>query len=410
MLKRRLAVLGMLWLGFMGVSHSRDGNIRHADFEDFNQGTLGNAGANLYVSRKGTVQVINQWDLNRDGYVDLVLSNTHDNMSVVDALVYWGSADGPRSLLPELWRERPLAQVVYGLMDRTDQVTRLASFGGGRSAVADLNQDGYPDLVFCNYIHNYPGVRTAYVYWGSRDGYSPDGRVELPTRWAAGVVARDLNSDGYPDLVFANQGVEAGAEKISPKVDLASYIYWGSANGFDPDRPGLVPTRGARDVASGDVNGDGDPDLIFINNSPQSKGVQVFLGRAGRLHRRPLLGGGDGSSRQCRVRRPGPRRLRRRGGHGLGRGRPGRQPPPVLGREGRTGAIPQPGPSGHRSHRLRHRRPGWKRLPGSGPCPTRRTRSRYPIPTCIGADPRASRFNGGPSSRPWRRPTWPRAT
>ncbi len=281
MLKRRLAVLGVLWLGFVGVSHPSDGKIRHADFEDFSQGTLGNAGANLYVSRKGTVQVINQWDLNRDGYVDLVLSNTHDNMSVVDALVYWGSPEGPRSLLPELWRERPLAQVVYGLMDRNDQVTRLPSFGGGRSAVADLNRDGFPDLVFCNYIHNYPGVRTAYVYWGSGDGYSRVGRTELPTRWAAGVVARDLNSDGYPDLVFANQGVEAGAEKISPKVDLSSYIYWGSANGFDPDRPGLVPTLGARDVISGDVNGDGDPDLIFVNNSPQAKGVQVFLGRQG---------------------------------------------------------------------------------------------------------------------------------
>ena len=281
MLKRRLAVLGVLWLGFMGVSYPKDGNIRHADFEDFSEGTLGNAGANLYVSKKGTVQVINQWDLNRDGYVDLVLSNTHDNMSVVDALVYWGSPEGPRSLLPELWRERPLAQVVYGLMDGSDQVTRLPSFGGGRSAVADLNRDGFPDLVFCNYIHNYPGVRTAYVYWGSRDGYSRVGRTELPTRWAAGVVARDLNSDGYPDLVFANQGVEAGAEKISPKVNLSSYIYWGSANGFDPDQPGLVPTRGARDVAAGDVNGDGDSDLIFVNNSPQAKGVQVFLGRKG---------------------------------------------------------------------------------------------------------------------------------
>ena len=270
-----LSIPGQLALG-------GDGAIRHEGFEAFGKGTLGDAGANLYVSRDGRIQVINQWDLNRDGYVDLVMSNSHDNMSVVDALVYWGTPEGPSSLLPDLWKKRPLAQVVFGLMDGTRQVSRIPSFGGGRSTVADLNQDGYPELVFCNYIHNYPGIRTAYVYWGSQKGYSSSSRTELPTRWAAGVAAEDLNDDGYPELIFANQGVEAGAEKISPKVDLSSYIYWGSSNGFDPQNPGLVPTQGARDVATGDVNGDGDPDLIFINNSPQTKGVQVFFGADGK--------------------------------------------------------------------------------------------------------------------------------
>ena len=274
------ALCGFL-VGCSQIILAGNSGVRHSSFDDFSQGSLGDAGANLYVSRDGAVQVINQWDLNRDGHIDLVMSNSHDNMSVVDALIYWGNPKGPRSLLPQLWRERPLAQVVYGLMDSTNQVTRLPSFGGGRSTVADLNQDGYPELVFCNYIHNYPGVRTAYVYWGSSKGYSVQGRTELPTRWAAGVVAQDLNSDGYPELVFANQGVEAGAEKISPKVDLSSYIYWGSANGFDSKGPGLVPTLGARDVTTGDVNGDGDFDLIFINNSPQANGVQIFWGAQG---------------------------------------------------------------------------------------------------------------------------------
>ena len=221
-MKRYLIAVGVFLSISGAIALAGDGAVRHEGFEGFSGGTLGDAGANLYVSKTGRIQVINQWDLNRDGHVDLVMSNSHDNMSVVDALVYWGTPKGPKSLLPELWEKRPLAQVVSGLMDGSDQVTRLPSFGGGRSAVADLNQDGYPELVFCNYIHNYPGVRTAYVYWGSQQGYHPQSRTELPTKWAAGVVALDLNSDGYPELVFANQGVEAGAEKISPKVDLSS--------------------------------------------------------------------------------------------------------------------------------------------------------------------------------------------
>ena len=149
---------------------------------------------------------------------------------------------------PDLWQQRPLAQVLFDLMDQKPGLTRLPAFGGGRSAIADLNRDGYPEIVFCNYIHNYPGVRTAYVYWGSRDGYSPRAKTELPTRWAAGVAAADLNGDGYPELVFANQGVEAGLESISRKVGLESYIYWGSATGFDPEKPDLVPSLGAVDV------------------------------------------------------------------------------------------------------------------------------------------------------------------
>jgi hypothetical protein len=92
------------------------------------------------------------------------------------------------------------------------------------------------------------------------------------------VAAADLNGDGYPELVFANQGVESGSEEISAKSGYESYIYWGSATGFDSTHPGLLPTRGAVDVAGGDLNGDRIPDLAFINNSPRAKELQVFWG------------------------------------------------------------------------------------------------------------------------------------
>ena len=143
----------------------------------------------------------------------------------MDAFIYWGDAQqGYRSLLPDLWRSRPLAQVAFQLMDTEDHLTRLTSFGGGRSVVADLNRDGYPEIVFCNFIHNYPGLRTAYVYWGSANGYSTTNKTELPTNWASGVAAADLNADGYPELVFANRGVEPGSDKFTPHVEPVSYI------------------------------------------------------------------------------------------------------------------------------------------------------------------------------------------
>jgi hypothetical protein len=151
---------------FGGTLFSQNGadSIRQSGFAEFSRGRLGNSGANLYVSRAGRVQAINKWDLNKDGYVDVLISNDHDVFEIVDAFIYWGTGKGVGSLLPELWSERPLAQVLFGLLDHKTPLTRLPAFGGGKSIVADLNRDGFPEIVFCNYIHNYPVLRTAYVY------------------------------------------------------------------------------------------------------------------------------------------------------------------------------------------------------------------------------------------------------
>lgn len=279
-MNRPVPVASLLALAALAAfSQSREA-IRHASFADFRAGTPGNSGANLYVSKQGGVQVINHWDLNRDGYVDILMSNDHDVTEAVDAFLYWNTGSGFESVLPEMWRDRPLAGVVTRLMDRPGSVTRLPSFGGGRSAVADLNKDGYPDIVFCNYIHNYPGIRTAYVYWGSATGFTASKKTELPTNWAAGVAAVDLNHDGYPELVFANQGVERGSDEISPPTPGDAFVYWGSATGFLPERVSKLASDGAQDVAAGDFNKDGFPDLAFADSRPGKNRVLLFAGRA----------------------------------------------------------------------------------------------------------------------------------
>lgn len=44
-------------------------------FSDIAKGTFENAGQNLYVSKKGVLQRIWQFDANKDGYVDLCITN-----------------------------------------------------------------------------------------------------------------------------------------------------------------------------------------------------------------------------------------------------------------------------------------------------------------------------------------------
>jgi hypothetical protein len=158
---------------------------RHASFEDFVKGTCGNSGANVYVSRKGRVQVINKWDLNKDGYVDVII-NDHVMTEVADALIYWNTRV-VRSLMPELPGAALVATCVRPLDSDRRHFTRLPpSAENGPSA--DLNRDQLPRHRLLQLHHNYPGVRSAFVYWGGSDGYTPNRKTELPTNWASGMA------------------------------------------------------------------------------------------------------------------------------------------------------------------------------------------------------------------------------
>jgi len=275
-----LMLLGVMVAGCMAGEDSETNVVaRHASFDDFIKGTCGDSGAKAYVSRKGRVQVINKWDLNKDGHVDLILANDHGMTEVADALIYWNGQNGFQSLMPELLKERPMSQLVFGLLDSDRRnFMRLPTFGGGRTIVADLNRDGFPDIVFCNYIHNYPGIRSAFVYWGGQDGYKPNRKTELPTNWASGVAAADLNGDGYLDLVLANNGTERNLEDISPPTPSDAFIYWNSALGFDASRRTALKSGPTCDVAIADFNGDGRPDIALACIDPEKHGVKVFSG------------------------------------------------------------------------------------------------------------------------------------
>ena len=61
---------------------------RQASFSDFISGEFPDGGANIYVSARGRVELSNRWDLNKDGFVDLVLANTRDYNYVEPLFLY----------------------------------------------------------------------------------------------------------------------------------------------------------------------------------------------------------------------------------------------------------------------------------------------------------------------------------
>ncbi len=274
---KKILALGILVLALCVDAKTDEPWVRHLSFEDFAAGTLEDGGTNLFISRDGTLQLIHRWDFNNDGYLDLWVGQDHDVVENVDAFIYHGSATGPKSILPPLADHQPLARLLRQIRSRQQAVTRLPSDGGGRSLLVDLNNDGHLDFVFCNYIHNYSVYMKAIVYWGSVNGYGPNHLTELPTLMAGGLTAADFNQDGFVDLAFANKGIEGG-ERFGFDKHLESYVYWNGPTGFSRNNRSSLATTSAADCAAADLNSDGYPELLFANNNTQHQSISLYWG------------------------------------------------------------------------------------------------------------------------------------
>lgn len=233
----------------MGIPLSGGEKWVEDSFEDFADGQLDASGQNIYISRDGKIRTIHRFDLNSDGYIDLIFNSTHNEYGFIPATLCTVDKGRKRELMSE----------------------PLAVEGSKQVAVSDLNRDGWLDLAFCP---NFAGIqhsrRFVTLIYGGPDGW-PSHRSNgiLPVRGAKAIAVADLNQDKWPDIVVLN---EKAWLTDQPEGSIVR-VYWGDRQGFLLDRRLDLGVPGAIGLTAEDFDGDGAADVAVLRSD---KKIQIL--------------------------------------------------------------------------------------------------------------------------------------
>ena len=233
------------------------------------------------------------FDVNRDGYADVLLSDPFKIASDYTGgvlVLYGGDAALPRDIYMD---DNSISSLQTTLISAAN-----ADRSGTKFACADMNGNGKNDLMIANLRTKKVSVLLDFPFAKSRvdmGDYAKKMTVSLPGDWG-GIAAGDVNGDGFADLLAGSPSANVGGQR-----DGRTYVIFGSRyihrGTFDMTRgeqsAGTSQISGYQDnqelgwaVACGDVNGDGIDDMLVgapdtrIAHNRQAGEVYVIYGRS----------------------------------------------------------------------------------------------------------------------------------
>ncbi|MGA2588561.1 MAG: FG-GAP-like repeat-containing protein [Bryobacteraceae bacterium] len=238
-------------------------------------------------------------DFNEDGKLDLAVANSNLLSQQASSLgVFLGNGDGTFQPMVSYQVGRTPRAVVAGdfngdghldlavanqdgfvsvlLGDGRGNFQNAVDFAAGPSplsiAEGDFNGDGHLDLAVANFVEKAtPGQVSVLIGNG-------DGTFRPPVQFVAGVVPQaiavgDVNGDGRPDLVVANDGYG----NIPGKVGVLLGQGDGTFGPVQEYSAGVNPFS----IALGDFNGDGNLDVVVTDETQLRVEVLLNNGKGG---------------------------------------------------------------------------------------------------------------------------------
>ena len=198
-------------------------------------------------------------DFDEDGWPDIFVA-----CDSTPSLLFMNNHDGT-------FREEGVMRGVALSEDGMEQ----AGMGVG---IGDYNLDGHLDLFKTHFIGDTSGFYRNDGK-GNFDEVTRLAKVGVETRftsWGTGIV--DLDNDGYPDVLFVTGSVYPEVERKLPQYPYKTprVLFRNLGNGTFEEMgaevgPGITTPHASRGCAFGDFDNDGDLDILIVNmNEPPS--------------------------------------------------------------------------------------------------------------------------------------------
>jgi hypothetical protein len=191
-------------------------------------------------------------DLDGDGWIDIYVA-----CDQTPSLFYRNKQDGTFEEIADA------AGVAYN----TDGHVQA----GMGVAVADYDGNGFLDIAKTNFSGDRPSL------YRNEDGkffedVSERAGLARNQLLGWGIAFLDIDEDGWPDLVMANGHVypEIDRSPVGETWRQKTLLYRNLGDGRFADvtasaGPGFAPMRAARGLATGDLDGDGRPEILIVN-------------------------------------------------------------------------------------------------------------------------------------------------